>query len=741
MKYVLNSLATLLIVFVSSVGMSHSLESYNTPSVRQIIPLSGTWRFKVGDTAASAAQAIDDSSWTDIKVPANWYLEGYDISGIAWYKKQFHLSEALKGKRISLNFGGVDYTTDIWLNGHYLGSHEGYFQPFSFDVTDAVALGAENTLLVKVNSPLETVGEDWSLHKRLIKGIFAHHDTRPGGAWSDRAQERNTGGIWADVNLEVHEVAHIEAVQVSPKLYLEKNQATAKVAFQIALQQNSKLATKVRITLKPENFSAQETTTTQIQQILQPGKNQITVPITVNNPHLWWPWDQGEPNLYAIDIAVLKKNKIIDSQRVIFGFRSVNYDKEKQVWLINGKRLFLRGTNYIATQWLSEMTAARFGYDIGLMKNANVNIVRVHAHITAADFYRQCDEAGLLIWQDFPLQWGYADDETFRNNAVKQAQEMVGLFYNHPSIIMWSMINEPVWDAEWMKYKYHSYRKDYNKQLTDALYQAIEPLDKTRYVHPYSSTAEHPWLGWYSGSWLDYNKPTKIAMVAEYGAQALPDLSSLRKIFNENELWPVTDKQWQKWEYHNFQRKETFENAKVPRGDSIAEFIQNTQQYQAKLIKLAAESYRRQRYQPVNSIFQFMFVEDWPSMNWGVVDYWRTPKPGYYALKQAYQPVLPSIAWEKESFNSGEAAQFSLWVINDLLKSFPKARLSYSLRNSQTLLETNTVELDIHPDTGKEVKTLEWNNLPSGHYEIVAQIADNRGKSLGINTHEFEINP
>lgn len=728
MKLLLSCFVTLLLILIAPQCLS---DNQNHSSEQQIIPLSGTWQFK----------ADDHQNWTDIHVPANWYREGHDISGIAWYKKTFHLPENLKNKRVRLNFKGVDYTAEVWLNDHRLGFHEGYFQAFGFDATNAALFGKDNVLLVKVDSPLEKTGEDWSLHKRLIKGIFSHHDTRPGGAWSNRGQERNTGGIWADVDLEIHNTARIEAVHVTPQLNLAQNQATANVAFQIDLQQQTQLSTQIRLSLKPYNFPSLEGTETQIEHTLSAGINELSIPLTLKNPHLWWTWEQGEPNLYTLEIAIFSKNKLIESQRVTFGFRSVSYDNQQQVWLLNGKRQFLRGTNYIASQWLSEMTPARFGFDIALMKNANVNIVRVHAHVTAADFYRQCDEAGVLIWQDFPLQWGYADDEAFRNNAVQQAKDMVSQLYNHPSIITWSLINEPVWDADWMQYKYRTYRKDYNKPLTDTLYQAIAPLDKTRHVHPFSSTAEHPWLGWYSGSWLDYNKPTKIAVVTEYGAQALPDLPSLRNIFNEDELWPQTDKAWEKWEYHNFQRKETFENAQVLMGNFITEFIDNTQTYQAKLIKLAAESYRRQRYQPVNSIFQFMFVEDWESVNWGIIDYWRNPKLGYYALKQAYQAVLPSIAWKKESFNAGETAEFNLWVVNDLLKPFPEAQLRYSLRDSKTVLETQVLTINIAPDSGGVIQGLAWSNLPAGHYEIVAKIIARDGKVLGINSHKFEIKP
>lgn len=712
-------------------------------SMTHVIPLSGTWKFKPGDLSNSAHLTAknDFDRWTDIHVPSNWYLEGHDISGVAWYSKKFSLSDEYAHKHITLKFSGVDYTTEVWLNGKYVGYHEGYFQPFSFDITKAVIFGKENHLMVKVNSPLEKMVEDWSLHKRYIKGIFGHHDTRPGGAWSERGQEQNTGGIWAPVALEIHDAALIEEVKVSPHLNLPAHTANAEVQLQVGLKQTTAKPVTIQFNMKPFNFPSTQIVTKEISQTLAPGFNSVYVPIKMDNPALWWPWDQGKANLYQLTINVVDDHRVIDTKTVTFGFRDVRYDKAKNEWRINGRRMFLRGTNYIATQWLSEMTPERFAQDIALMKAANINIVRVHAHVTADDYYRQCDEAGLLNWQDFPLQWGYLDDEEFAQNAVRQARDMVNVFYNHPSIIVWSLINEPTWDASWMTTKYKHYNKLQNKVLTNKLYQAIYPLDKTRYVHPYSASGEHPWLGWYSGSWLDYNQPTNISLVAEYGAQALPNIANLRKIIGEEDIWPVTDQQWDRWEFHNFRRKETFKYAKVPMGSTPAEFIANTQKYQAKLIKLAAESYRRQRYQPVSGIFQFMFVEDWPSMNWGIVDYWRLPKLGYAALQQAYQPVLPSIEWKQESYRRGETANFELWAINDLPTSYPDAQITYNLRTGKMLLETHKLNIDIAADSGKKIQDLSWSNLVPAHYELVHTIADNKGNILGINSHEFDVKP
>ena len=129
--------------------------------------LNGAWDFKrVGKKACK------------IKVPANWYKEGHDFAGRAEYSREFTLKSKSKNKRYFLVFKGVDYFCDVKLNGKKAGSHEGYFQEFKLDVTNLIKQG-KNTLTAAVNSPKEDK-KAWPDRKYLIKGIFNHHDARPG---------------------------------------------------------------------------------------------------------------------------------------------------------------------------------------------------------------------------------------------------------------------------------------------------------------------------------------------------------------------------------------------------------------------------------------------------------------------------------------------------------------------------------------------------------------------------------
>lgn len=164
------------------------------------------------------------------------------------------------------------------------------------------------------------------------------------------------------------------------------------------------------------------------------------------------------------------------------------------------------------------------------------------------------------------------------------------------------------------------WRKTLNQTLTQRVGDALAE-DTSRIVHRFSAVEEHYWAGWYFGTLRDLLAPAKTGIITEFGAQALPRLSTLKTIIPARLLWPKTtaadDPGWVRWKYHNFQPFQTFKFAGIPRGNNIQEMIENTQAYQARLVALAAESYRRQRYQPVTALFHFMFVETWPSINWG----------------------------------------------------------------------------------------------------------------------------
>jgi beta-mannosidase len=713
------------------------------------ISLDGSWQLHPADATSNSLYhpQLDDSGWQSISVPSNWFLQGVDQSGgNYWYRKQFQISPSLRGKMIQLIFEGVDYTADAWLNGHYLGFHEGYFSRFSFEVSELLDFEGDNLLAVLVKSPMEEPGRVWSLNKEQIKGILNHHDTRPGGAWSTRGQEKSSGGIWAPVFLKISEKIYVAAMTVTPKIHASQDEAEAEVHMIVdcsatAGQKGCKEVT-LDLGLVPSNFSSEaDPIPHTLQQLdLSPGRNHLQFTIKVQSPQLWWPWEIGNPNLYRLTATFLHDKRILAHASERFGFRSIDLDPRTMIFSINGKRLFLRGTNYIGSIYLSEMERDKYGQDLQMMKDAYINAIRVHAHITGPEFYDMADETGMLVWQDFPLQWGYADSEQFIINARRQAAEMVSGLYNHPSIFVWCGHNEPPWDADWMKWKYPDYSPQQNKKLDNELFARLSELDSTRPVQKHSSTAEHPWLGWYSGSWLDYGKPATLPLITEFGAQALPVKATLETIFTPENLWPQNNQQWDIWKYHNFQPHETFTLAGIEQGTSLEEFIHNTQSYQARLNKYAAESYRRQRFQPVSGIFQFMFVEHWPSVNWGIVDYLRQPKPGYTALQTAYQLLLPSIEYDRVVWKKNEPVRVKLWLVNDFKQSFSALQLHMYLRQpDNSSVDAKMISTPIDADSVRYLGDHSWSHLAPGNYVLELLLQDSKGKKMATNSYEFTV--
>ncbi|KWB20806.1 glycoside hydrolase [Burkholderia cepacia] len=705
------------------------------------VSLAGRWRVLDGNDAPADSwhASVDDRHWRTLSVPANWYAAGLDHQGSLWYRTRFAWPKEERDRMTTLVFDGVDYEADVWLNDRHLGAHEGYFAPFGFDVSDVLHDG-ENRLAVLVRSPYESPGDTWSLHKQLIKGILNDHDTRPGGAWSSRGQDANSGGIWAPAYLRASRGAAIDALAiVATPAVDDPSQATLAVEVQARSRRDSAATLRVQVT--PANFTGRAYTIERAVA-LTAGANHLAIRTDLPDVALWWPAGYGAPSLYRVTVSLTDAQGTMDVAQSRTGVRSIRFDRARSCWTINGRRLFLRGTNYIGSPWLSRMNATAYARDLDMMRAAHINAIRVHAHVAGQALYDVADEQGMLVWQDFPLQWGYDDSVAFATKAAGQARDMVALLGRHPSIIAWSGQNEPPWDADWMQYRYPDWDPAQNRLLSKAVGAALRE-DTTRLADDASLTGQHFWMGWYWGKWNDPIPTMNEANITEFGAQALPDVGTLRQIVDPRNLWPAStaesDPAWADWAYHDFQRHETFELAGIERGSDLASFVDNSQQYQARLLQRIAEALRRQRYQPVASIFQFMFVEGWPSIDWGVVDYLRHPKRGYDALARAYQPVLPSIAWTRDVYAPGETFDGALWAINDTWKDHPNAVLEWTVDTAGATVASGRTDFDLPADSGRPVAQVRVRRLAAGAYALTASIADASGNVLGTNRFEFDV--
>jgi len=694
--------------------------------------LAGEWRVHDANDPAFDGVSASSADWRTLRVPANWYSDGLDHQGALWYRHSFTLPEQSADTLATLVFDGVDYLADVTLNGQRLAHHEGYYQRFPVDVSQA--LRRHNQLTVRVDSPFEDPKTIWPLHKTMVKGVLNQHDTRPGGAWSAQGQDANSGGIWAPVRLHLSRGAAIDEVILRPQW----QQGLAKPMLRAEIRYRAKQAGPVtlRLAAKPDNFYGRDYRQ-EFPVTLETGDSKVlTVTLPMEAARLWWPVGHGKPNLYRVRASLIDRQGVMDTAVTRTGLRKMEEAPDNKGWRINDKRLFVKGSNYIGSPWLGTMTRAKYRQDFELVTGMNANAIRVHGHVAGRALYDVADEMGLMIWQDVPLQWGYNNSSEFADNAARQTREMVAQFGNSPAIVAWGGHNEPPWNSPWMEKRFKDWNKDLNRELTQKVADALAE-DTSRIVHRFSAVEEHYWQGWYFGTMRDVLAPAKTGIITEFGAQALPRLSTLKTIIPASEMWPKStdakDPGWDRWKYHNFQPFQTFGFANVPRGENIQQTIDNTQRYQAQLVAMAAESYRRQRYQPVTALFHFMFVETWPSINWGVVDYLRQPKAGYYALKTAYQPLLPSIEPVTANWHTNKANILRLWAINDSWSACEKCTLKWRITQNDSSLESGELPLTLDADSGQMVKEVSVTPTAPGEVKIAYWIEDQRGKVVGKN--------
>ncbi|WP_256744320.1 glycosyl hydrolase 2 galactose-binding domain-containing protein, partial [Cronobacter sakazakii] len=239
--------------------------------------LAGGWRAHDGNDATFMGQQGPVRDWRTLPVPSNWYTAGWDHQGVLWYRHEFTLPPLPEDTMATLVFDGVDYYADAWLNQQPLGRHEGYFQRFAYDITEK--LQRHNKLAVRVDSPFEDPKTIWPLHKTMVKGVLNQHDTRPGGAWSPRGQDANSGGIWAPVRLHLSRGVTVDNLILRPDFQhgLDKPQLRVEVVYRATQAREVELTLRAR----PANFSGERFTQKQKVQLEATGSTPQRLTLTL----------------------------------------------------------------------------------------------------------------------------------------------------------------------------------------------------------------------------------------------------------------------------------------------------------------------------------------------------------------------------------------------------------------------------------------------------------------------------
>ena len=403
---------------------------------RTQINLSGNWSFRVdrnneGESAGWFAENHDTTSWGDVSVPVGFDNCGPDMeryAGVGWFSKQVHVPESFRERRIVLNFEGVNYSAKVWVNGTLVGENHDAFLPFTIPVNDAVIIGSENRITVRVDN-LRTRGQF-----PLYEGWYGQ------GGFLREASLAATGRMHL-----LHTFSEAEPAPGGGHLRLRA-----------AVTNDDSGVKSANIRLRIFDADGNELATLQSPTLaLAPSQTgELTVEGPVPDAKHWSP---RNPSLYTARIVLLSDGKPADSLTHRVGFRWLKVKDAKII--LNGEPLVLLGFNRHEdspqTGMAVDLVQAR--EDFMEMKKMGCNYVRLCHYPHHAGELDLCDELGILVLAENAMnQWGHVDHpnpnggfELTREDAPliletarRTLSKMVQRDNHHPSIIIWSVSNE-----------------------------------------------------------------------------------------------------------------------------------------------------------------------------------------------------------------------------------------------------------------------------------------------------------
>ena len=687
--------------------------------------LGGWWRAVEADDALRRVfpdPDLDDGGWAELAVPGHWQsaVAFAGSHGPLLYRRRFE-SPATSGQRVWLDLDGLFYQGDVWLDGSYLGDTEGYFFPHHFEITELIRDRTEHLLAVEVACPRPSDKRA----KRNLTGVFQH--------WDCFDQDWNPGGIWRPVRLTPTGSVRLSRLRV---LCREATAERATLDLRAELDATEATAVTLATTVSPSGDRAGEPVAErEAEQPLAAGCNVVRWRVAVERPELWWPHALGDQALYNVTVSVTCQGEQTDARTVITGLRQVRM--KNFITTVNHERLYLKGANQgPSRRALGEATADDLEHDVRLAREAGLDLLRIHGHISRPELYAAADRHGLLLWQDMPLQWGYSGQ---RRQAARQAAQAVDLLGHHPSIAIWCGHNEPfAIDVDPVVYAPGSEHAgpnlrtrtrlvvgqtlpSWNKTGLDrSIRRAVEKADGSRPVvahsgvvpHPAWGTDSHLYYGWYHGEEREFPRalarfPVMARFVSEFGAQAVPNSAA----FCEPERWPELD--WVHLARAHCLQKSIFDRY-VPPADhpTFESWRAATQAYQATVIRHHIETLRRLKYRPTGGFCLFCFADGQPAVTWSVLDHDRNPKAGFEALAAACAPVIVVADRPAAAYGPRSQIALDLHVVSDLRTPLERAQVRAEL-NWPGGARTWWFEGDVHADSCSRVGRL-VTTLPPG---------------------------
>ena len=404
-----------------------------------------------------------------------------------WFVRPFEVASLPEGQRVWLNFRGINYRAEIFLNGKRLNhtTHEGMFLRKRFEVTPYLRTDSTNVLAVLVYPPTHPGNPNGG---QGGDGQIARNNTMqytPGWDWIQPVRDRNTG-IWDEVSLTTTGDVRLDAPHVVTKVP-GKREPSAKRQADAFLLISTELENLTDKTLQGKLIAETDGHTLSQAVTLAPGERRaVSLPRqALRDPKLWWPNGIGAHPLYDLSLRFETAGVVSDSEQLRYGVREITSDKDPdnggRRFFVNGQKIYITGGNYINSDWLLRLSPERYRDEVRFHAEMNLRMIRVWggALVERPDFYDACDEEGILVFQDL---WGSGDcngaweDPTKLDSRARRweypdnhelflasVEDQVKLIRNHPSLCFWCGANE--WPLA----------KDIDKQLREHLFPRLDP--------------------------------------------------------------------------------------------------------------------------------------------------------------------------------------------------------------------------------------------------------------------------
>ena len=487
-----------------------------------------------------------------------------------WFVKSFKMPSIASHQKVWLNFRGINYKADIFLNGKRINTvtHEGMFLRRSFDVTKYLNADSLNRLAVIVYPPTYPGNPNGG---QGGDGMIARNNTMqytPGWDWIQPVRDRNTG-IWDEVSMSVTGDVKIDHPYVVTKVPGVRtpdasSQKDAIVKSSIEVENLSGGVKKGQLVCETNGNRLVSSVS------LQPYEKKLVAfkDLAVKNPRLWWPNGIGEHPLYDMRIYFEENGKVSDEEKLRYGIREITTEKcpttGGRKFYVNGQKIYMTGGNYINSDWLLRLSPERYRDEVRFHAEMNLRMIRVWggALLERPEFYNACDEEGMLVFQDLwgsgdcngawidPMKkesrerrWEYPDNHDLFLQSVEDQVKMVR---NHPSLCFWCGANE--WPLA----------KDIDAKLKEELFPALDP---ERLFASYStdSVFTRNLLGDNGDGPYGIREPEWFFTFRshpfnpEAGSVGSPEVESMREMMTEQELQGFPRKGFTReyaWRYH-----------------------------------------------------------------------------------------------------------------------------------------------------------------------------------------------